>query len=129
MGSGAPLGPGELFTPLLSVGTRTKTDVVSRGHGIGILDDDVHGKDGAKAAQQRADDLPHKNGGTVLLEHQAIARRISLQAVTDPAVLVECDEDAAHERQQAQLCQTRRGLPVVLAHDIDVAGEAIDEVI
>lgn len=129
MSSAAPLCPWEPLTPLVSLGTSAKTDVVSRCHGIGILDDDVHGKDGAKAAQQRADDLPHKNGGTVLLEHQAIARSISLQAVADLVVPVECVEAAGHERQQDKCCQTRRGIAVVLAHDIDVASEAIEEVI
>ncbi len=60
--SAMPLCPWELFTPPLLLGTSAKTDVVSRCHGIGIIDDDVHGKDGAKTAQQHADDLPQKNG-------------------------------------------------------------------
>lgn len=98
MSSAAPLCPWELFTPLLSLGTSAKTDVVSRCHGIGILDDDVHGKDRAKTAQQRADNLPHKNGGTVLLEHQAVARSVGLQAVANLVIPVVRVEAAGHKR-------------------------------
>ena len=36
-----PLCPWELFTPPLLLGTSAKASVVSRCHGIGIIDDDV----------------------------------------------------------------------------------------
>ena len=93
-----PLCPWELFTPPLLLGTSAKASVVSRCHGIGIIDDDVHSEDGTKAAQERAEDLPQKNGGAVFLEHQAVARSVGLQAVANLVLPVVRVEAAGHKR-------------------------------
>lgn len=107
---------------------RTHTCVVCSSHGVGVLDDDVHRKNRAQTAQERADNLPHQNGGAVLLELQAITRSVGLHTVADLVIPPVGIEAASDDGQQDELRQARCGLSVVLAHDVHITSQFIQEV-